>query len=117
MRIGEFSEKTGISIDTLRYYEKEGLIKPERDFNDRRCYSESDIKWMEFIKRLKETNMPLREIKRYAKLRSEGSDTLSERLELLKAHRNELNGRIDSLIQNREKLDEKIAFYEKQTGK
>lgn len=111
MFIGEFSDRTGLSADTLRYYEKEGLIKPVRDSGGRRDYSESDIKWVEFIIRLKETGMPIREIKRYAKLRAEGEKTLGERLEMLTKHRKRLNEQIEKLIDHRGRLDEKISFY------
>lgn len=67
--IGEFSKLIGISAFTLRYYEKEELIAPQRRENGRRVYSEDDISWVEFIKRLKDTGMPIKEIKKYAKLK------------------------------------------------
>ena len=81
--IGEFSRKTGLGIHTLRYYEHEGLLLPERTAANRRCYSERDVAWAAFILRLKETGMPIREIRRYAALREEGDDTLSARMEML----------------------------------
>ncbi|MFA9377893.1 MAG: MerR family transcriptional regulator [Lachnotalea sp.] len=64
MKIGELSTQTGISEYTLRYYEKKELIRVERDQNDRRSYVEKDIEWIRFIKKLKETGMLLRDIKR-----------------------------------------------------
>ena len=48
--IGEFSKLTGLGIHTLRYYEQEGLIAPERNSSNRRCYSDKDLTWIEFIK-------------------------------------------------------------------
>lgn len=111
MLIGEFSKITGISADTLRYYEKEGIIKPMRNESDRRNYSESDVKWAEFIIRLKDTGMPIREIRRYAKLRVKGNETLYERLEMLLAHQKKLDTQIAKLLENRSRLDNKIEYY------
>ena len=65
--IGEFSKLTGLGIHTLRYYEHENLIIPDRNSSNRRRYSDRDIAWIDFIKRLKDTGMPIKEIKRYAK--------------------------------------------------
>ncbi len=117
MLIGEFSQRTGLSADTLRYYEKEGLIKPRRSDSGRRNYSEDDINWAEFILRLKETGMPIREIRRYAKLRAEGAETLDERLEMLIIHRERLNAQIALLNEHRNKLDDKIELYKGEIAK
>ena len=86
--IGEFSRLTGLGIHTLRYYEQEGLIAPERNSGNRRRYSDRDIAWISFIKRLKDTGMPIKEIKRYAQLQ-----------------------------EHRDRLDEKIDFYRNEIGK
>ncbi|MBU9790372.1 MerR family transcriptional regulator [Lentilactobacillus sp. G22-6] len=50
--IGKFSRIVNISVDTLRYYEKEGLIVPKRDNVNRRQYTDHDVKWIDFIKSL-----------------------------------------------------------------
>ena len=63
-----------------------GLITPGRNSSNRRCYSNKDLAWIEFIKRLKDTGMPIKEIQHYAKLRAEGDPTLRERMEMLTAH-------------------------------
>ena len=112
--IGEFSKVTGLGIHTLRYYEQEGLILPQRNSVNRRCYSDKDLAWVDFIKRLKETGMPIKEIKRYAKLRSAGDDTLNARMEMLIQHRNDLCLEIKKLQEHKDKLDEKIDFYQKE---
>lgn len=117
MFIGEFSSITGLTIDTLRYYEKEGLIKPIRDKSGRRDYSENDVKWAEFIVRLKETGMPIREIKQYSILRAEGDKTFDERLQMLIRHRKHLNEQIAKLMEHRSMLDEKISFYKTEIAK
>lgn len=109
--IGEFSKVTGLGIHTLRYYEHESLIIPLRNSSNRRRYSEKDIAWIAFIKRLKATGMPIKEIKKYAGLRAEGDATLSERMEMLVQHRQSLNEQIRQLQEHEAMLDEKIAFY------
>ena len=109
--IGEFSKVTGLGIHTLRYYEHENLIIPLRNTSNRRRYSEKDITWIAFIKRLKATGMPIKEIKKYAVLRAKGDVTLSERMEMLIQHRQSLNEQISRLQEHEAMLDEKIAFY------
>jgi DNA-binding transcriptional MerR regulator len=109
--IGEFSKLTGLGIHTLRYYEQERLIAPERNSGNRRCYSDKDLTWIAFIKRLKETGMPIKEIRHYAELRADGDPTLSERMEMLVQHRQALNKQIAQLQEHKIKLDEKIEFY------
>lgn len=112
--IGEFSKITGLGIHTLRYYEHENLISPQRNSSNRRRYSDKDIAWIDFIKRLKDTGMPIKEIKRYAELRAIGEPTLNERLEMLIQHRQALNNQIMQLQEHQSKLDEKIEYYQKE---
>ena len=112
--IGEFSKVTGLGIHTLRYYEHENLIIPLRNASNRRRYSEKDIAWIAFIKRLKATGMPIKEIKKYAALRAKGDITLSERMEMLIQHRQSLNEQIRQLQEHEAMLDEKIAFYQRE---
>ena len=112
--IGEFSEVTGLGIHTLRYYEHENLITPMRNSSNRRRYSDKDITWIAFIKRLKANGMPIKEIKRYAALRAEGDATLVERMEMLIQHRQSLKEQIRQLQEHEAKLDEKIAFYQQE---
>ena len=112
--IGEFSEVTGLGIHTLRYYEHENLIAPMRNSSNRRRYSDKDITWIAFIKRLKATGMQIKEIKRYAALRAEGDATLTERMEMLIQHRQSLKEQIRQLQEHEAKLDEKIAFYQQE---
>lgn len=112
MTIGEFSAITGISAYTLRYYEKKGLLRVSRDDTRRRNYSEDDIEWVKFIKRLKDTGMLLRDIKHYSDLRYQGDCTMGERMELLVQHRKsvvEERKKWDDYLRN---LDEKIGIYQ-----
>lgn len=112
--IGEFSKLTGLSIHTLRYYEYEQLIVPMRNKNNIRRYSDKDTAWIDFIKRLKDTGMPIKKIKEYAKLRSKGDITLSKRMEMLIQHYGFLEKQISILQEHKEKLDQKIKYYQVQ---
>ena len=88
-----------------------------RNASNRRRYSEKDIAWIAFIKRLKATGMPIKEIKKYAALRAEGDVTLSERMEMLVQHRQSLNEQIRQLQEHEAMLDEKIALYRQEIEK
>lgn len=112
MTIGEISKKTNLPESTLRYYEKKKLIKVLRNKNGRRDYAESDIEWIKFIRRLKETGMLLKDIQRYSELRYMGDSTMPERLKILLLHRQyvlEQQLKWNEYLQN---LDGKISFYE-----
>ncbi|GHV27808.1 MerR family transcriptional regulator [Clostridia bacterium] len=115
--IGEFSSITGISIYTLRYYEKENLIIPERKENGRRLYSDGDVAWIQFIKRLKDTGMPIKEIHIYAQLRAKGDSTLEERMDMLIQHRVLLKEKVVAMQEHLENLDNKISFYKTEIKK
>lgn len=112
MKIGEMADRTGLSANTLRYYEKKGLIRVQRDRYQRRVYSEQDVAWVQFIQRLKETGMLLRDIRRYAELRYQGDSTLAERLAMLKHHREYVLAQQRKWQEHLEKLDKKIAIYQ-----
>ncbi|HBE81005.1 MAG TPA: MerR family transcriptional regulator [Firmicutes bacterium] len=109
--IGEFSAIINLSIDTLRYYEKEQLILVMRDVAGRRRYTEADIGWILFIKKLKETGMPIQRMKKYASLRYQGDFTLAERLKMLEQHRLLVLEKKAKWESNLERLEEKIDIY------
>lgn len=111
MIIGEIAKKTGVNESTLRYYEKKELIRVPRDKNGRRDFAESDIEWIKFIKRLKDTGMLLKDIKRYSQLRYEGDGTMAERLSILETHRLFVLREIKKWDEYLKNLDEKITFY------
>ena len=117
MIIGEFSNRTGISPYTLRYYEKKGLLFVKRDTGGRRNYREEDVEWVKFIKRLKDTGMLLRDIKHYSELRYQGDDTMEERMELLIRHRKTVLEEQKRWAEYLNNLDEKIEIYRKGIGK
>ncbi|HEL9085302.1 TPA: MerR family transcriptional regulator [Listeria monocytogenes] len=96
--IGAFSREVELSIDTLRYYEKEKLILPKRNEINRRIYDSSDITWINFIKKLKQIGMPIKDIKEYAKLRYLGDQTIEQRMTLLYKQ-------YDVLVEKREEIE------------
>ncbi|WP_243277837.1 MerR family transcriptional regulator [Clostridium yunnanense] len=111
MTIGEFSDLTGISCSALRYYEDKGLLQVERDFGNRRIYSDKDIEWVKFLQRLKDTGMSLKDIKRYSDLRYEGDSTISERLEILQNHEIYVEKQRRLWEEYSENLKSKIQWY------
>lgn len=113
MQISEFAARTGLSADTLRYYEKIGLMSaPVRDGGGRRVYQSRELDWARFLIRLRETGMPIAEMQRYARLRAEGDGTAAERQALLVDHRARTRARVASLTDCLSLLDQKIATYQ-----
>lgn len=118
MDIKEVSALTGIKAHTLRYYENIGLINNiTRDSNGRREYSENDIKWIEFLKRLKETGMKLSKMKKYVELKNIGSTTIKERKVLLQVHAENIENEIKKLSGTLEYIYNKIDIYKKMEEK
>lgn len=110
MKISEFAKKTGIKESTLRYYEKQGFLQVQRH-NGIREFSEKDLEFAEFIKRLKAMGMPLSQIKRYADLRYQGEETVKERFDILQEHQLFLESRIADYQLFMENLKDKMAIY------
>lgn len=114
MNIKKFSKISGISPHTLRYYEKIGIFQEiNRNSSGHRKYTEKDVLWAEFINRLKDTGMPLEQIKKYADLRKQGDHTANARMSLLIQHASELEKKLSEEKQHLNKIQEKIRFYEK----
>lgn len=110
--IGTLARQSGVSPHTLRFYEAEGILKPAaRGENGHRRYLPSDIQWLEFVLRLKQTGMPLAEIRQYAALRAEGEATVPARLAMLELHRRRLASKIEELSTCAGALDEKMRVY------
>jgi DNA-binding transcriptional MerR regulator len=113
MNIKQFSELSGISSYTIRYYEKLGLLKAiHRNSNGHRDFNKRDLTWVEFVKRLKDTAMPLKDIQTYARLRDEGDLTLQARMDILKQHATTLEEKIKHEKDSLKNLKLKIAHYE-----
>jgi DNA-binding transcriptional MerR regulator len=114
--IGEFSKIVGLSEHTLRFYEKEGLIKVNRDDNKVRIYSDENKLWIESLLHLKNTGMSLKDVKQFAMWGHIGDETMEERLALLTNHRKKVVADLEKLRQSLEFLDKKINVYENNLG-
>ncbi|MGH3494178.1 MAG: MerR family transcriptional regulator [Sciscionella sp.] len=111
--IADAARRSGLSIDTLRYYERIGLIDPpERDVAGRRRYSDPDLGWLEFLTKLRTTGMPIRMMRQYAQLRRQGPASAALRRQILVAHRGDVLARIAELQGCVDVLDFKITNYE-----
>jgi DNA-binding transcriptional MerR regulator len=112
MTITEVSKHYELSTDTLRYYERVGLIPPvKRGKGGIRDYSDKDIEWVGFIKCMRMANIPIEVLIEYVNLFKKGEDTQESRKMLLKEQRDRLAERIANLQKILEKLDYKIENY------
>lgn len=112
MTIKTMSERTGVSIDTLRYYERIGLIDPvERAPNGHRRYRDIDLLRVDFLKRLRATGMSISAMQHYVNLYRQGDETLVERRQILEAHKAVIQAQVDALYETVDFIDIKIAHY------
>ena len=117
MRIGELSRRSGRSVHTIRYYEGLRLVPNVfRDEAGRRVYTERHVAWLEFLNRLKESGMSLRDMRAYTALVTEGEASLSRRRAFLRAHRRRVVSEIGDLRRCLAAIDRKIAFYGRRLG-
>jgi len=113
MRISEVSERFGISSDTLRYYERIGLIPPvNRNKRGIRDYNEIDVKQVEFIKCMRSARLPIEVLIEYYGLVQQGDQTIEARKEILKEQRVQLMGKMEEIQKTLDLLDYKIEVYE-----
>jgi DNA-binding transcriptional MerR regulator len=105
--------ETGLSADTLRYYEKIGLLPGiARSQSGHRRFSEDDLGWIRFLQRLRATGMPIEQIQRYGELMRAGDHTSAERRQILETHRQAIRREIGHLEDALDLLDRKIAHYD-----
>jgi len=109
--ISEIAQLVGVSTHTLRYYEKENIILPDRNKYGERIYTESHLQWLKFVLKLKETQMPVTKIKEYAYLYTEGEHTAINRLKLLEDHKSSIENQLKTLEETNKMLEHKITFY------
>ncbi|MEP7190423.1 MAG: MerR family transcriptional regulator [Roseiflexaceae bacterium] len=109
LTIKQVAQQTGLSIDTLRYYERIGLLEPiGRAQNGHRRYTQHDIAWIDLLIRLRNTGMPRAQMVRFAQLRRHGSATATERRLILEQHQQVLEQRRIELEQHMAALHQKI---------
>lgn len=111
--IGQVALKTGLTTHTLRYYEKEGLLPfVHKTSSGLRLFSDNDLGWLSMIQCLKETGMPLKEIKQYIDWFREGDSTLPQRLEMFKRQKENVEKQITKMQSYLQRLDYKTRLYE-----
>jgi DNA-binding transcriptional MerR regulator len=112
LTIQKMADITGLSVYTLRYYEKIGLLSSvKRSSNGYRLYAEHDIAWIEFLQRLKATGMSIQQMQDFATLRSKGEERIQKRRILLENHYQIVQQHISELKRNLGALEEKINHY------
>lgn len=116
--ISDVAEQTGLSVHTLRYYERAGLMPRPigRSSSTHRRYNEGDVSWVVFLTRLRSTGMPIATLREYTELAQRGDDTAEARLELLLRHRISFLARLEEMQQSLEVIDRKIELYTEQVA-
>jgi Predicted transcriptional regulators len=113
MTIAEVSEKYEISQDTLRYYERIGLLpRINRTKSGIRDYSEENCRWVEFIKCMRNAGLPIEVLIDYLSLLQQGNETVEARKELLTEQRKQLILRMEEMEKTLERLNRKIEIYD-----
>lgn len=113
MTIAEVSRKFELSEDTLRYYERIGLIPGvNRSPGGIRNYTDGDCNWVEFIKCMRSAGLPIEILTEYVTLFLQGDTTIEARKELLIAQREQLTARMEDMQRTLERLNHKIESYE-----
>ena len=113
LSIAEAARRTGVSVHTLRYYERAGLVVAtiDRTVGCRRRYQQEDLIWITVGTKLRATGMPIKTIRRYAQLVSAGPGNEQERLALLEAHRADVTARLAEVQEHLKLNDHKIDVY------
>jgi len=117
--VGEMAKLLGVPTSTLRYYDKEGLLPfVERSPGGMRLFQEKDYEWLQVIHCLKQTGMPLKDIRVYIDMAMEGDSTIDDRLQLLLKQRESVLAQMADLQKTLDTLDFKCWYYEtaKQAG-
>lgn len=114
MTIGEVSEKTGLSVHALRFYEREGLLfnPVRRDASGRRMYDQDTLEWLEVCVILRASGMPVDDVRRYTELVRAGRGNEKERLELLRRHQERVLAQKATLDKGLDIIKYKVGVYE-----
>ncbi len=118
LSIGDVAARTGLSIDTLRFYEREGLfVSPvRRDESGRRAYSENDVAWLRFCLRMRASGMPVTTIREYVDLVRQGPGNEEDRLAVLRAHEQHVRAQLHELQACLDLITHKVRVYEEHLG-
>jgi DNA-binding transcriptional MerR regulator len=113
LSIAEAARRTGVSVHTLRYYERAGLVVTTVDRTDGgwRRYHERDLRWITVCTKLRATGMPIKTIRRYAEFVSAGPGNEHERLALMESHRAQVVAKLAEIQENLKVIDHKIDVY------
>ncbi|MEU7823456.1 MerR family transcriptional regulator [Catellatospora sp. NPDC049111] len=111
----ETSRRSGFSLDTLRYYERIGLLSEvDRTPGGQRVFSDHDLGWLGLLRCLRDTGMPINQMCRFAELARTGDDSIADRVELLRAHAEAVEEQMALLERQYGHLREKIRYYERE---
>lgn len=110
--IAEAARKSGYDAETLRYYEREGLLRGIARKGARRVYTEENLRAISLITCLKKTGMPLKAIKEYVALTARGDRTVAKRLDLMRRHSREVARQLEEVTRFKERIDFKVWCYE-----
>ncbi len=111
--IAEAAAATDLTPDTLRYYERDGLMLApvSRSATGHRRYSEGDLTWIQLLTCLRGTGMPIRDVRQYAELVRAGAGNEQARLDLLRAHRAHVLAQLAEVQEHLGAIDRKIGIY------
>ena len=113
MQVKQVANNLGISEHTIRYYDKAGLSPfVQRNKNGYRDFSEEDLYWIEFIKCMRQTHMPISKLKEIAELYHQGSDTKTKRKNIFLEHQKNLIEQKKIIDQGLQTLEEKFKLLE-----
>ena len=108
------AERTGLSANALRYYEKEGLLPHiERSKSGIRTYSDEDLEWIGLVCCLKNTGMSIKQIRDFVDLSLQGPQTLKDRCDMLGVHKKAVEAHIAEMNEHLEKVTWKIDHFTK----
>ena len=112
MNIGDTAAYCGLSEHTLRYYEKVGLLPTiQRDGAKQRSYSPENLRWLDFLVKLRSTRMPLKDMVRYAELARQGDATLAARRQLLEEHERRVQATLAQMQDSLDAIHHKLELY------
>lgn len=115
LTIQQMAQLSGLSAHTLRYYERAGLMPRHvgrKAGNGYRYYTQRDVNWLHFIKCLRATGMPIRDIQCYTQLMAHGESTTEARMQLLQQHRSRVEEHLHEVQQHLAAINKKITLYE-----